>query len=804
MKSRALMLALITLLPMAQATLFTGDGTYKMYIGDTAISSNDFGIALVNVTWHEGEEGEIVLDQAEYEVEFGGTLLSSPALETGESFTESADQGKENVTITVENLEYEPSPPSFTTYTPPRFPATTQIKSESYVPPPPDVEIEDITVEPTKFSAWVEWETDKDANGTLAVYNKTSPAPAKEYELPSEDSFHSVNVTGLKSDTSYSAEVTACTGQSCTGESENFQTLPVVPEICNVTVLNYTNDTAVIAWNTDVPSDSRVFYREMGTSEWRVVPLALPWQEIKQHFIFNLSKDPDYAGRSASFSGEGPALVLGPDLPDMFSLPEDYSIQSDYISNIDRDYLSLVIKPYHQIKLYGLRPETHYQFKASSCADRCANSSMEIFTTTYTIKKPHAVFVQPPDSVEHGTSAVLVISAYSQNPDGYLTGVELMWNDGGFRNLTPQFGGDYDTFVPVDYPTLSMASITFRYAGGHTVQLTVTDNYSQTTVETINIQSLANDRCSGTPAVYYPEDTECTDRWPNAGGPTVNYNNGIGACHAFEVCDGNLDYMIADAESCCNGEKNFSEEPTQNRGYSYNKYLACASAIANTKSKAGMFSMTTDSSMKICKASYLVYGIGSQAIYMKDYYTAEACCKASSFCEDYPKYQSWNPWPQSNIKFNELWCYWKDYGAFGKKPKNGWYNSDTNPESNNNALADIPAHASVNTMNTGTCVDYSFVVTTALRKAGFGSNEILSVRSPGHLYNLVWLPGDGKYSFIDTVGNNGGDFFTGSGWTWDTKKKKNLDHCDYDSNKCSNDRGMMYCPPKSMVMGCDT
>ena len=195
--------------------------------------------------------------------------------------------------------------------------------------------------------------------------------------------------------------------------------------------------------------------------------------------------------------------------------------------------------------------------------------------------------------------------------------------------------------------------------------------------------------------------------------------------------------MAKDAESCCNGERIFSDQPSQNRGYGYDKNAACDVAIADTKGKGAMTSLGSDSSMKYCKAAYLVRGIGSQAIYVKDYYTAEACCKDASFCGNAgPRYQAYTPWPMSNIKYNVLWCYYYDNWIFGKSPKDGWYGSDTDPAANNNALADFPAHATVNTMNTGTCVDYSFVVTTSLRKIGFTKNQIMSARAPGHLYNL--------------------------------------------------------------------
>jgi len=309
-------------------------------------------------------------------------------------------------------------------------------------------------------------------------------------------------------------------------------------------------------------------------------------------------------------------------------------------------------------------------------------------------------------------------------------------------------------------------------------------------------------RCNKTDVKYYPPDTPCTDKWPNDGKAGIDYNNGIGVCHAFEVCDPGLDFMVADAESCCNGEKAFSPNPTKDGGYDYDKDQTCGIAVGWTRSMGAITNLSATLSMKLCKTNFLVLGIGSQAVYMKDYYRAEACCKDSgNLCKDYSHFQAYNPWPQSNIKFSELWCYYTDWGIFGNTAKDGWYGSDYDPESNNNALADIPAHASVNRMNTGTCVDYSFVTTTALRKAGYARSQVMSMNAPGHLYNLVWLPGDTKYSFIDTVGNSAGNFFTGPGWTW-TAGGEERDHCDYYSDKCSNDGGKRNCPAKDKVWGC--
>jgi hypothetical protein len=482
-----------------------------------------------------------------------------------------------------------------------------------------------------------------------------------------------------------------------------------------------------------------------------------------------------------------------------------YSIITDYPLSeiIDKNVFNYIFTQSHEMILTGLEDNKTYQYKVSSCADRCAESAVYTFKTNKTIYNPYVNFVLYPTSVQHGSSAVLTLSAYSQNAGASLTDAVLSWSDQGTtKSFHPVFGGDSKSFVPGTYNTLSVASLTFSDTGSHWVKLWVKDSKGKETEKTIYINVIANSQCSATGAKYYPTDTSCTNEWPNDGQAGISYNNGIGACHAFEVCSDNLDYMAADAESCCNGERIFSDEPTKNWGYGYSKGATCDVAIADTKNKGAMTSLSSESSVKYCKAAYLVRGIGSQAVYVKDYYTAEACCKDASFCGDAgPRFQAYQPWPMANIKYGQLWCYYTDWGIFGKTAKDGWYGSDTNPQSNNNALADFPAHATVNTMNTGTCVDYSFVVTTSLRKIGFNKNQIMSMRTPGHLYNVVWLPGDSKYSFIDTVGNTGGDFFTGGGWGW-TSNGKNVDHCSYSSDKCSNDGGMKNCPSKSQVYGC--
>ena len=79
----------------------------------------------------------------------------------------------------------------------------------------------------------------------------------------------------------------------------------------------------------------------------------------------------------------------------------------------------------------------------------------------------------------------------------------------------------------------------------------------------------------------------------------------------------------------------------------------------------------------------------------------------------------------------------------------------------------FPAHATVNILQTGVCVDYAAALATALRKAGYSKSEAMVAASlgydlpllgdhPGHAYNLVKLPGEEGYHIVDTTGNGEG------------------------------------------------
>jgi len=113
-----------------------------------------------------------------------------------------------------------------------------------------------------------------------------------------------------------------------------------------------------------------------------------------------------------------------------------------------------------------------------------------------------------------------------------------------------------------------------------------------------------------------------------------------------------------------------------------------------------------------------------------------------------------------------------------------------------------PAHSSI-ILGTGTCTDYSVVLTTILRNLGLNDSEVYTVVNYkiGHAYNIVKFPDDVKYTIVDTTGNNPNSMI-------DTKAlaQGRIKYCsykdDYD-NFCVNDLGKYLCPDVKNVKGCE-
>ena len=101
---------------------------------------------------------------------------------------------------------------------------------------------------------------------------------------------------------------------------------------------------------------------------------------------------------------------------------------------------------------------------------------------------------------------------------------------------------------------------------------------------------------------------------------------------------------------------------------------------------------------------------------------------------------------------------WPDFVHPSLKSSKTWKTDTDWKNKNDCAFNDLPAHASIDKIKTGTCTDYSIALTTLLRKAGYSKEEIYSVggfdpKTGAHAYNLVKIPGDKKFRIVDTTGN---------------------------------------------------
>ncbi|VVB72634.1 Uncharacterised protein [uncultured archaeon] len=266
--------------------------------------------------------------------------------------------------------------------------------------------------------------------------------------------------------------------------------------------------------------------------------------------------------------------------------------------------------------------------------------------------------------------------------------------------------------------------------GWHNITLTITDQNGTSASQNIEIAIAAPWVCSKVSPrpKYYPIDTPCQDIWPNASTE----------CQEIEVCHPDLDYIVAEAADCCDS----AAVPGS----------ACAYACNNS-----------GGDKKKCRGLYIIRALGPDAKYMRGYALFKACCSGYPECTR-------TCWPglaktcSFRDGFNDyvqnLSCRPEDWGV------SAW-RSDTNMSMNSAVLGLFPTHATVNILHTGVCIDYAAAVTTLLRKAGYSRAEAFSTAStgydlpllgnhPGHAFNLVLLPGDSRYTIVDTTGNGEG------------------------------------------------
>ena len=320
---------------------------------------------------------------------------------------------------------------------------------------------------------------------------------------------------------------------------------------------------------------------------------------------------------------------------------------------------------------------------------------------------------------------------------------------------------------------------------------------------------------------YAPPDTICNDDWPTTDGVWTGLGDYSASCNLVEVCNPGLDYVIEDALLCC-----------EYKDY----YWKFSGDLANEKRSACYYAqgqayrnnfdtLFNPTSLDQCLGHYIISSLERNAVYMQDYFDGELCCSGSGGCPDTCEKWKVSPaaWeagtdqdcrtsPGNSVYFgmDAHMCESFGLGIFGRIGLRGRWSSDTDYTLNRDNFVDTPPHAAVNNLSTGTCADYSLVLTTLLRKAGYSKDRVLSVEGVKHAYNLVHFPGEAKWHYVDTTGNTAGGVFGGSGFPDPTKSGYHVGgpwrHCSGLTEGCMNDvysisRGR--CPPNKMIYGCE-
>lgn len=201
--SAFVLLALPLFVSLSFAASYTGDGTYTLNVSDTIDSSNGFHIVLSGVSWHYTGQQSVVLDNANYTIAYKDSVIATPSLSQGASYTASTTdwQTQKNVTVTPTSLGYIMVGGLTASIVVPY--ATTQASSASYTPPEIDFQFTSVTASADKFEATVTWSTNVSANGTVYLMNSSGGTPWYVANFPALEATRSKKFQSIKSNTQY-------------------------------------------------------------------------------------------------------------------------------------------------------------------------------------------------------------------------------------------------------------------------------------------------------------------------------------------------------------------------------------------------------------------------------------------------------------------------------------------------------------------------------------------------------------------------------------------------------------------------
>lgn len=281
--------------------------------------------------------------------------------------------------------------------------------------------------------------------------------------------------------------------------------------------------------------------------------------------------------------------------------------------------------------------------------------------------------------------------------------------------------------------------------------------------------------------------TPCHKYWPGRDGPIVDTGNeNSNSCDIYEVCQPTLWEQAREAIYCCENDCSAGCIDECKLAYNYSKNLVQSNG------------MLTPDGVKKCAGLYLIYGFGPGEKYMTDYYFPELCCAGISLCSTGT---NGNCCPGDLGTCN---CGYHAYSpnayslpctGYVSTSSEGW-KSDIAMNLNTCMFADLPAYASMDVINTGTCCDYTNALTTMLRIIGYGPDEVYAATGPSHCYTLVKFPDSPKYNIIEVTGNWKTPYtpYGISGFPTYTT------YCSYYN--CRNDAGTFTCPANADVWGC--
>ncbi len=237
----------------------------------------------------------------------------------------------------------------------------------------------------------------------------------------------------------------------------------------------------------------------------------------------------------------------------------------------------------------------------------------------------------------------------------------------------------------------------------------------------------------------------CTQGWPSHQGVEIFINNKNYACDLFEVNDVIFQNYGKIAANCIL--------------YSCQS-MGCHSSCKEVIEKSG-FNQSSCPEMT-CKAMkskfmkavglYDFYGVGcAKDFYLESYYRPELMCNEGN--------------AGVKCRIDARWPWLDNLGLTCSKPFKGSPPGmdEITGKVNKCFFVDLPASVSVRQMRTGTCADYSVVLTTLLRASGFApdsqtanmyqTGEVYSAKLPGHEVNRVRMFGESSFVTWDTTSN---------------------------------------------------